>query len=64
MRGGPAATAMHTGPMHRIGDTHQAIVERCECNGHRVDGQRWEIYSDPDQSTGDLCVEQYWSVQP
>jgi effector-binding domain-containing protein len=59
-----AATAMHTGPMHLIGDTHRAIVERCECNGHQVDGQRWEIYGDPNPSAGDFCVELYWSVQP
>jgi effector-binding domain-containing protein len=61
---GLAATAMHTGPMHLIGDTHRAIVEWCERNGHRVDGQRWEIYGDPDPFTGDFCVELYWSVQP
>jgi effector-binding domain-containing protein len=62
--GGPAATAMDTGPMHRIGDAHQAIVEWCERNGHRMDGRRWEICGQPDPSTGTFCVELYWSVQP
>jgi effector-binding domain-containing protein len=62
--GGLAATAVHTGPMPRIGDTHQAIVEWCKLNGHSVDGRRWEIYGDPDPSTGEFCVDVYWSVRP
>jgi effector-binding domain-containing protein len=62
--GGLAVTAVHTGPVQLIGDTHQAIVEWCRVNSHPTDGRRWEIYGDPDTSTGNFSVEVYWSVQP
>jgi effector-binding domain-containing protein len=60
--GGLAATATHTGPMSLIGDTHHAIVEWCKESGHRLDGRRWEIYGDPDPSSGEFAVEVYWSL--
>jgi effector-binding domain-containing protein len=60
--GGLAATATHSGPMSLIGDTHQAIVDWCQENGHGLDGRRWEIYGDPDPSSGEFAVQVYWSV--
>jgi effector-binding domain-containing protein len=60
--GGLVATAIHTGPMARIGDTHRALCEWCEANGYRLAGRRWEIYGDPDPSTGNFDVEVFWSL--
>ena len=58
--GGRVATATHTGPIARIGDTHRAVCEWSESNGHKLAGPHWEIYGDPDPSTGDFDVEVFW----
>jgi effector-binding domain-containing protein len=55
--GGLVATAIHTGPMAEIGDTHQAVLEWSKANGYQPAGPRWEIYGDPDPSTGHFNVE-------
>ena len=34
--GGLAATATHTGPIAKIGDTHQAVCEWSKANGYRL----------------------------
>ena len=60
--GGLVATATHTGPMASIGDTHQAVREWSKGNGYRLAGPRWEIYGDPDPSTGDFDVDVFWSL--
>jgi len=57
---GLAATATHTGPIARIGDTHQAVCAWSKANGYQLAGPRWEIYGDPDPSTGDFDVEVFW----
>jgi hypothetical protein len=44
---GLAATATHTGPIDRIGDTHKVVCEWCKANGHRLTGPRWKIYGHP-----------------
>jgi effector-binding domain-containing protein len=58
--GGLVATATHIGPVSALGDTYQAIRAWCEANGYRAAGPRWEIYGDPDPSTGDFPVEVFW----
>jgi effector-binding domain-containing protein len=60
--GGLVATATHTGPIAKIGDTHQAVCEWSKANGYRLAGPRWEIYGDPDPSTGDFDVTVFWSL--
>lgn len=60
--GGLVATATHTGPIAGIGDTHRAVCEWSAANGYRLVGPRWEIYGDPDPSTGDFDVEVFWLV--
>jgi hypothetical protein len=60
--GGLAATATHTGPAAEIGDTHQAIREWSEANGYRLAGPHWEVYGDPDRSTGHFDIEVFWSL--
>jgi effector-binding domain-containing protein len=61
--GGLAATATHTGPIAGIGDTHQAVREWSKANGYRLAGPYWEIYGDPDPSTGNFDVEVFWSLR-
>jgi effector-binding domain-containing protein len=58
--GGLVATATHTGPIARIRDTHHAVCEWSKANGHRLAGPRWEIYGDPDPSTGHFDVDVFW----
>jgi len=60
--GGLVATATHTGPIARIGETHQAVCDWCTARGFQLAGARWEIYGDPDPSTGDFDVEVFWSL--
>jgi effector-binding domain-containing protein len=60
--GGLVATATHTGPAAKIGDTHSAVREWSEANGYRLAGPRWEIYGDPDPSTGEFDVEVFWAL--
>ena len=54
---GLAAAATHTGPISALSDTHQAVREWSAANGFRPAGPRWEIYGDPDPSTGDFPVD-------
>jgi effector-binding domain-containing protein len=60
--GGLVASATHTGPIAKVGDTHQAVCEWSKANGYRIVGPRWEIYGDPDPSTGDFDVDVFWSL--
>ena len=59
---GLTATATHTGPVATIGDTHQAVREWSTANGYRLAGPRWEIYGDPDPSSGHFDVQVFWSL--
>ena len=60
--GGLVATATHTGPIAEIGDTHQAVREWSTANGYQLAGPRWEIYGDPDPSSGHFDVHVFWSL--
>jgi effector-binding domain-containing protein len=60
--GGLVATATHSGPVAGIGDTHQAVREWSTANGYRLAGPHWEIYRDPDPSTGAFDVAVFWSL--
>jgi effector-binding domain-containing protein len=60
--GGLVATATHTGPIAAIGDTHQAVREWSTANGYRLAGPLWEIYGDPDPSSGHFDVQVFWSL--
>ena len=60
--GGLVATATHTGPIAEIGNTHRAVCEWSKANGYRLAGPHWEIYGDPDRSTGDFDVDVFWSL--
>jgi effector-binding domain-containing protein len=60
--GGLVATATHTGPIARLGDTHQAVREWSKANGYRLAGPHWEVYGDPDRSAGDFDVDVFWSL--
>jgi len=60
--GGLAATAARTGPIAKIGDTHQAVCEWSKASGYRLAGPRWEIYGDPGRSSGHFDVQVFWSL--
>jgi hypothetical protein len=60
--GGLVATATHTGPIAEIGHTHQAVCDWSKANRYRLVGPHWEIYGDPDPSTGDFDVDVFWSL--
>ena len=61
--GGVAASTTHTGPIAEVGGTHRAVREWSETNGYRLAGPHWEIYGDPDPSSGHFDVQVYWSVE-
>ena len=60
--GGLVATATHSGPIVKIGDTHQAVREQSTASGYRLAGPHWEIYSDPEPSSGHFDVQVFWSL--
>ena len=41
---GLVATATHFGPYQQLGRAHEAILEWCRSNGHRLAGPSWEVY--------------------
>lgn len=55
--GGLVAAATHTGPIARLGHTHQAVRDWSTANGYRLAGPRWEVYGDPGSPAGDFAVE-------
>ena len=60
--GGLVATATHTGPVAKIGDTHAAVRAWSLDHGHRLTTVRWEIYGDPDPTTGEFAVDVFWAL--
>jgi effector-binding domain-containing protein len=60
--GGLVATATHAGPIAEIGVTHRAVREWSAANGYRLAGPHWEIYGDPDPSSGNFDVDVFWSL--
>ena len=60
--GGLVATATHTGPMTAIGDTHQAVRDWSTGHGYQLAGPHWEIYGDPDPSSGEFAVQVCWAL--
>jgi hypothetical protein len=38
------------------------VREWSTANGYRLAGPRWEIYGDPDPSSGDFDVQVSWSL--
>ena len=62
--GGLVATATHTGPIAEIGNTHQLVGGWSKANGYRLAGPHWEVYGDPDPSSGHFDVEVFWSLEP
>ena len=61
--GGRVAAATHTGPINLIGDTHHAVETWCAENSHPLTRVRWEVYGDPDPSTGHFDVEVFWALE-
>ena len=57
-----AATTVHRGPSVQIGAAHAAVRSWCSAKGTRLTGLRWEIYGDPDPTTGHFDVAVYWQV--
>jgi hypothetical protein len=60
--GGLVAAATHSGSVAEIGETHRAVRDWATARGHTLAGPRWEIYGDPDPSTGIFAVEVMWLV--
>lgn len=60
--GGLVAAATHSGSVARIHETHDAVRDWATSHGYRPAGPRWEIYGDPDPSTGNFAVEVIWLV--
>jgi effector-binding domain-containing protein len=57
-----AATTVHSGPASEIGAAHDAVVGWCSSQDRELTGVRWEIYGDPDPTTGNFDVAVYWQL--
>lgn len=42
---GRVATAIHTGPLTSLPQTHKGIHQWCAANGHQIGGFSWETYT-------------------
>jgi hypothetical protein len=60
--GGLVAAATHAGSVANIGETYDAVRDWATAHGYTLGGPRWEIYGDPDPSTGTFAVEVMWLV--
>ena len=60
--GGRVAAATHAGPIGQLGETHEAVHAWCSQRGHELTRVRWEIYGDPDPTTGDFTVDVFWAL--
>jgi len=38
------------------------VCDWTKANGYRLAGPRWEIYGDPDPSSGHFDVQVFWSL--
>jgi effector-binding domain-containing protein len=57
---GRVATATHVGPYHRLGETHQAILDWCVAQGHTLAGPSWEIYGHWNDDSAKLQTDVYY----
>jgi effector-binding domain-containing protein len=60
--GGLVATATHAGPVAQLGDTYRAVSQWSKDSRYQLADPHWEIYGDPDPSTGSFTVDIYWSL--
>ena len=58
--GGQVATAALIGPYHRLGETHQAILDWCIAQGHTLAGPSWEIYGHWDDDPSKLRTDVFY----
>ena len=58
------ARAVHVGPYHRMGETHEAVRRWCEQHGHHLEGTSWEVYGDWVEDPTRLETECSWVVRP
>lgn len=59
----PATTTATTmGPLSDIGAVHDAVRTWCTRNERPVTGVFWEVYGDPDPSTGLVDVTVHWEL--
>jgi effector-binding domain-containing protein len=58
--GGLVATAAHFGPYSRLGETHQAILDWCIAQGHKLAGPSWEIYGHWDDDPSKLRTDVFY----
>jgi effector-binding domain-containing protein len=57
------ARAVHHGPYHRLGETHDAVVQWCRDHGHTLIGISWEVYGDWTDDVDSLETEVAHAVQ-
>jgi hypothetical protein len=59
---GLVATATHTGPIGRLGETHDLVCAWCARHRYELTRVRPEIYGDPDPNTGDVAIDIFWAL--
>ncbi|MGD9722171.1 MAG: GyrI-like domain-containing protein [Pirellulales bacterium] len=59
---GRAATTVHMGPYHRLGDANQAIRDWCDARHLALTGVSWEIYGHWNDDPAQLRTDVFWLV--
>ena len=61
---GTVATALHTGPYHRLPEAHRAIRLWCEEQGIPLAGPNWELYGPWKNDPTELRTDVYYLLSP
>ena len=59
---GNAATAVHVGPYHRLGETHDAVTSWCRAHDVSLTGTGWEVYGDWEDDPARLRTDVFHEV--
>jgi effector-binding domain-containing protein len=60
---GEAATVVHMGPYHLLGEAHHAIRDWCAANGRAMEGTNWEIYGHHEEDPARRRTDVYYLLR-
>ena len=61
--GGTAATVVHIGPYHQLGEAHEAIRDWCRRDQRPIAGPNWEVYGDWNDDPSQLRTDVFYLLK-
>lgn len=62
--GGRAAHTVHYGEYDQLPKVHQAVMDWCEAEGHKLAGVDWEVYGDWHDDAAKRRTDVYYLLEP